>query len=149
MSGTKPIGCGISGAGDGNRTHATSLEGWSSTIELHPQVSSDPLCQSIKPPPHFLRTRCLGKQQAMRDAAWIILAQCSPPVKRSVNFSFAPGSFPLPSVQTGGAIPNASEESALLKHPACAAALPGALRQRLRTAAKKSPRGTDGPPPRT
>ena len=26
------------GAGDGNRTHATSLEGWNSTIELHPQV---------------------------------------------------------------------------------------------------------------
>ena len=25
------------GAGDGNRTHAASLEGWSSTIELHPQ----------------------------------------------------------------------------------------------------------------
>ena len=25
----------ISGASDGNRTHATSLEGWSSTIELH------------------------------------------------------------------------------------------------------------------
>ncbi len=25
------------GAGDGNRTHATSLEGWCSTIELHPQ----------------------------------------------------------------------------------------------------------------
>ncbi len=25
------------GAGDGNRTHATSLEGWSSTIELRPQ----------------------------------------------------------------------------------------------------------------
>jgi hypothetical protein len=25
-----------SGAGDGNRTHVTSLEGWSSTIELHP-----------------------------------------------------------------------------------------------------------------
>jgi hypothetical protein len=24
------------GAGDGNRTHATSLEGWGSTIELHP-----------------------------------------------------------------------------------------------------------------
>ena len=22
--------------GDGNRTHATSLEGWDSTIELHP-----------------------------------------------------------------------------------------------------------------
>ena len=24
------------GAGDGNRTHTTSLEGWDSTIELHP-----------------------------------------------------------------------------------------------------------------
>ena len=28
---------GTYGAGDGNRTHATSLEGWDSTIELHPQ----------------------------------------------------------------------------------------------------------------
>ena len=28
------------GAGDGNRTHATSLEGWDSTIELHPQSSA-------------------------------------------------------------------------------------------------------------
>ena len=27
----------LSGAGDGNRTHVTSLEGWNSTIELHPQ----------------------------------------------------------------------------------------------------------------
>ncbi len=25
------------GAGDGNRTHVASLEGWSSTIELHPR----------------------------------------------------------------------------------------------------------------
>jgi hypothetical protein len=29
------------GAGDGNRTHATSLEGWSSTIELHPQEKNN------------------------------------------------------------------------------------------------------------
>ncbi len=28
----------IFGADDGNRTHATSLEGWSSTIELHPHL---------------------------------------------------------------------------------------------------------------
>ena len=27
--------------GIGNRTHATSLEGWDSTIELHPQVKGD------------------------------------------------------------------------------------------------------------
>ena len=26
------------GAGDGNRTHAASLEGWNSTIELHPHA---------------------------------------------------------------------------------------------------------------
>ncbi len=26
------------GAGDGNRTHVTSLEGWNSTIELHPHL---------------------------------------------------------------------------------------------------------------
>ena len=26
------------GASDGNRTHATSLEGWNSTIELHSQI---------------------------------------------------------------------------------------------------------------
>ena len=26
-------------AGDGNRTHVSSLEGWCSTIELHPHVS--------------------------------------------------------------------------------------------------------------
>ena len=25
------------GAGDGNRTHVASLEGWNSTIELHPR----------------------------------------------------------------------------------------------------------------
>ena len=28
----------VGGAGDGNRTHATSLGSWSSTIELHPQL---------------------------------------------------------------------------------------------------------------
>jgi hypothetical protein len=29
------------GAGDGNRTHVASLEGWSSTIELHPHAGLD------------------------------------------------------------------------------------------------------------
>ncbi len=28
----------LDGAGDGNRTHVTSLEGWNSTIELHPHA---------------------------------------------------------------------------------------------------------------
>ena len=29
----------LHGAGDGNRTRVTSLEGWSSTIELHPRLT--------------------------------------------------------------------------------------------------------------
>ena len=33
------------GAGDGNRTHAASLEGWNSTIELHPHEN----CPNIIP----------------------------------------------------------------------------------------------------
>ena len=32
------IAASLAGAGDGNRTHTTSLEGWDSTIELHPQL---------------------------------------------------------------------------------------------------------------
>ncbi len=31
----------VYGAGDGNRTHATSLEGWDSTIELHPHKGAN------------------------------------------------------------------------------------------------------------
>ena len=42
----------VCGAGDGNRTHAASLEGWNSTIELHPhQLSVDnanELYQNVK-----------------------------------------------------------------------------------------------------
>ena len=33
---TAAVSAEYSGAGDGNRTHVTSLEGWGSTIELHP-----------------------------------------------------------------------------------------------------------------
>ncbi len=33
------------GAGDGNRTHAASLEGWNSTIEQHPHQ----FCSAIIP----------------------------------------------------------------------------------------------------
>ena len=38
------------GAGDGNRTRVSSLEGWCSTIELHPQVPAlSSFSQSILP----------------------------------------------------------------------------------------------------
>ena len=40
------------GAGDGNRTHAASLEGWNSTTELHPQrvniTTFELTCQLLK-----------------------------------------------------------------------------------------------------
>ena len=38
------------GAGDGNRTHVISLEGWSSTIELHPHLSQVELARRIELP---------------------------------------------------------------------------------------------------
>ena len=31
----------LNGAGEGNRTLATSLEGWGSTTELHPQIGGE------------------------------------------------------------------------------------------------------------
>ena len=37
-SATPPVLCAKDGAGDGNRTRTTSLEGWGSTIELHPHL---------------------------------------------------------------------------------------------------------------
>ena len=33
-------------AGDGNRTHVSSLEGWCSTIELHPHDDNYSFCSS-------------------------------------------------------------------------------------------------------
>ena len=35
------------GASDGNRTHATSLEGWNSTIELHSHIFAFVFCSTI------------------------------------------------------------------------------------------------------
>ena len=39
----------ILGASDGNRTHATSLEGWDSTIELHSLIQFLENCYNIIP----------------------------------------------------------------------------------------------------
>ncbi len=35
------------GAGDGNRTHVASLEGWSSTIELHPHLIDEKIINIV------------------------------------------------------------------------------------------------------
>ncbi len=39
----------LHGAGDGNRTRVTSLEGWCSTIELHPHIHA-----LLFQPEHFI-----------------------------------------------------------------------------------------------
>ena len=48
---TKPgaWACSEVGAGDGNRTHVSSLEGWCSTIELHPRGVQSTFSQEIIP----------------------------------------------------------------------------------------------------
>src|ERR1700676_2859840 len=48
------------GAGDGNRTRMTSLEGWSSTIELHP-----------RDPPTFARMRPADIPSSLPALAWL------------------------------------------------------------------------------
>ena len=53
---------GLFGAGDGNRTHAASLEGWNSTIEQHPRIFCSTIISQVlavvkrffaKKPPNF------------------------------------------------------------------------------------------------
>lgn len=46
------------GAGEGNRTLVTSLEGWRSTIELHPHVVG---AAGFEPATPWSRTKCATK----------------------------------------------------------------------------------------
>ena len=59
------------GAGDGNRTHVASLEGWSSTIELHPQQPQP----SVGPPPVNapFRTHRLPDARGMSRSADVLV----------------------------------------------------------------------------
>ena len=67
--------CVVYGAGDGNRTHAASLEGWYSTIELHPHFNSlyiiyqrgktvndlkTTFCKFLQKTPPFLRQKAVA-----------------------------------------------------------------------------------------
>ena len=71
----------INGAGDGNRTHTTSLEGWDSTIELHPQNSKPTIAillhfsQKVKRlfqffPPRLPRSRKTKPEQLRSKTYW-------------------------------------------------------------------------------
>ena len=58
-------------AGDGNRTHVSSLEGWCSTIELHPHI-----CKAFharRSPPTALPARC---QNPIKPAAKAFCMNC-------------------------------------------------------------------------
>ncbi len=65
-----------SGAGDGNRTHVTSLEGWSSTIELRPPRR--------ELPPNYKRlwnpfpARRISRLGAGITGAWLCLVRGMP-----------------------------------------------------------------------
>ena len=48
------------GAGDGNRTHATSLEGWGSTIELHPHANGGQITATARAILAYNATLCQG-----------------------------------------------------------------------------------------
>ena len=47
------------GAGDGNRTHVISLEGWSSTIELHPHNNKWSWREELNPQPADYKSAAL------------------------------------------------------------------------------------------
>ena len=47
------------GAGDGNRTHVTSLEGWRSTIELHPHNAKWSWREELNPQPADYKSAAL------------------------------------------------------------------------------------------
>ena len=53
------------GAGDGNRTHTASLEGWNSTIELHPR-------KIRQPAPQFFCLQILAHKYALVKRYWHI-----------------------------------------------------------------------------
>ena len=54
---------GMKKAGDGNRTHVSSLEGWCSTIELHPHILSYP--EGVRPLFYFF-SECLVPESNQR-----------------------------------------------------------------------------------
>ena len=49
------------GAGDGNRTHAASLEGWNSTIELHPHISHSAVASTTPVYNSIIKKNCQTK----------------------------------------------------------------------------------------
>ena len=63
------------GAGDGNRTHVSSLEGWCSTIELHPQVLRYDLVgvTGFEPATPCSQSRCSSQTEPHPDSLCCLL----------------------------------------------------------------------------
>ncbi len=69
------------GAGDGNRTHTTSLEGWDSTIELHPHFGTKAILsqdflnvnRNIENFIFYIKGRCLSCRPFVSYARLIII----------------------------------------------------------------------------
>ena len=92
----------IDGAGDGNRTRVSSLEGWCSTIELHPHSSASRIqlvnsnidlfgCQAPKwffilDLPHFSQINCNLKRRALHPNVALTCVSSGTPGQRPVTF---------------------------------------------------------------
>ena len=85
------------GAGDGNRTHVTSLEGWGSTIELHPQRFRIPASAPWPGTNHFNRPISIGPSQSGHDL------YIPPLYSAAYSLPFHPAPF-FPSPGGGGRI---------------------------------------------
>ena len=82
-------------AGDGNRTHVSSLEGWCSTIELHPHVvgvtgfepatSWSQTRRSSQAEPHPGGTISVTQEQLYGCPAFLSIFFCSHSVQKSIR----------------------------------------------------------------
>jgi hypothetical protein len=66
---------GHGGAGDGNRTRTASLEGWDSTIELHPRpdwnlTAPQPMRNHRFPPHEVRKLKTKSQDAALRASNW-------------------------------------------------------------------------------
>ena len=71
------------GAGDGNRTHTTSLEGWDSAIELHPHFATAIIIAYAPPPVN-------KKSNIQRDISRGISLPSGPPRESLAQFLYFP-----------------------------------------------------------
>ena len=90
-----PMNFHIGKAGDGNRTHVSSLEGWCSTIELHPQNQTKSSIKNyigvtgFEPATPWSQTRCSSQTEPHPDKGWC--ASCVSSVPQTQDILYGKG----------------------------------------------------------